>query len=617
MAAERTVAALEKLHAFRIALDRRLQAQLGPFQLAHQPLEPLELRVEIEVLTGVTGCLRSFLAHGPDRTLRGVEGLAGTARDFCERRPGRLASPGRSRDTRAVPPWSMPDSSPPREFPAPDQEHLAAVDLGSNSFHLIIAREIDGGIQVLDRIKETVRLAAGLDDEKRLSGESRDRALQCLARFGARLNGIPEGRVRAVGTNTIRNAKNARGFLRRARAALGHDIEVLPGAEEARLVYLGVAHDLADDGGRRLVVDIGGGSTELVIGERFGVFEADSVQMGCVTFSRRFFENGRLSRRAFERARIAARVELLSIEDRFKATGFAEAVGSSGTANAVATILEQNGWSPSGITRSGLGLLENAVVEAGRIEDLVLPGLSEDRRPVIAGGIAVLSAVFDALELETMAVSNQALREGLLYDLIGRIHHEDVRDSTISALQNRYAVDLEQAQRVGTLASRLLEQVHDPWELEPERSKLTLGYAAALHEVGLALRHSGHHKHGSYLLAYSDLPGFSADEQRFLSVLVRTHRRKLTRTLFAVLPSHQVRDALRLAVLLRLAVCVCRSRAATIVPEVSLIPRRGRLDLQFADSTLDERPLLRADLEVEQRYLKGIGFELEIRSEPR
>ena len=191
------------------------------------------------------------------------------------------------------------------------------------------------------------------------------------------------------------------------------------------------------------MVDIGGGSTELVIGERFRVFEADSVQMGCVTFSRRFFENGRLSRRAFERARIAARVELLSIEDRFKATGFVEAVGSSGTANAVATILEQNGWSPSGITKSGLGQLENALVKAGQIENLTLPGLSEDRQPVIAGGIAVLAAVFDALELDSMAVSSQALREGLLYDLIGRIHHEDVRDSTISALQNRYAVDLE------------------------------------------------------------------------------------------------------------------------------------------------------------------------------
>lgn len=499
--------------------------------------------------------------------------------------------------------------------PNHDSNSLAAVDLGSNSFHLIIAREVNGGIQVLDRIKETVRLAAGLDEEKRLSAPARERAIECLTRFGARLNGIPPGRVRAVGTNTIRNTRNVRGFLRRARAALGCDIEVLPGAEEARLVYLGVAHDLADDGGRRLVVDIGGGSTEVVVGERFEVFEAESLQMGCVTFSRRFFGNGRLSRRAFERARIAARVELLAVEDRFKASGFKEAVGSSGTASATAAILGQNGWSPSGITREGLGKLESAMVDVARVEDLALPGLSDDRRAVIAGGVAVLTAVFDALELDSMEISGQALREGLLYDLIGRIHHEDVRDTTIGALQTRYAVDIPQARRVGEVADRLLTAVHETWELDLERTRLALGHAAALHEVGLALRHSGHHKHGSYLVANSDLPGFSADEQRFLSVLVRTQRRKLTRNLFAVLPSHQVREALRLAVLLRLAVCICRSRTATAAPEFTPIPRRGRLELRFPSTTLTGRPLLHADLQVESRYLEGVGFQLDLTAE--
>ena len=498
---------------------------------------------------------------------------------------------------------------------APPSDLLAAVDLGSNSFHMIIARELAGELRVLDRLKEPVRLAMGLDAENRLSHEARSRALACLQRFGQRLRDCSPERVRAVGTNTLRNARNVRGFLRRAREALGVEIEVLPGAEEARLVYLGVAHDLADDAGRRLVVDIGGGSTELVVGERFEILVTASRQMGCVSSTTRFFPKGRITAEGFEQARIAARVELLSVEDAIKRTGFDDAVGSSGTANAVAAILEQNDWSKGGITREGIEHLERALIAAGSVERIDVPGLMEDRRPVIAGGVAVLGAVFDALGLERMRASTQALREGLLYDLLGRIHHHDVRDRTIESLRARYALDLKQAARVEQTARALLAQVAEPWELDLEHHGQFLGWAAALHEIGLAVRHSGYHKHGAYLVANSDLPGFSADDQRFLACLVRTQRRKISRGLFADLPPHHVREALRCAVLFRLAVCLRRGRATSEDPPLQLRAGRGRLRLKFPTGWLVAHPLVRADLTSERALLAGIGFELELPQE--
>ena len=490
---------------------------------------------------------------------------------------------------------------------------LAAVDLGSNSFHLVIARWTAGQLQVLDRLREPVRLAEGLDETRHIAGPALRRALECLSRFGQRLKGLSGEDVRAVGTNTLRRAKDTRAFVRKAQAALGFPIEVLPGAEEARLIYLGVAHDLADDGGRRLVIDIGGGSTELVIGERFKPLAAESLSMGCVSFSERYFEVGRLTVRNFERAGVAARGELVTLRQRFLELGFEDAVGSSGTANALEAILIAEGLSDSGITRRGLERLEQRLIEAGDLATLELEGLTEDRRPVLPGGLTILLAAFRVLGLERMRTSAQALREGLLYDLIGRIHHHDIRDQTIAQLEERFHVDRGQAGRVADTALAFLADCHSAWSLERERTAQFLTWAARLHEIGLAIRHSGYHKHGAYLLENSDLPGFSADDQRFLALLVRSHRRKLTANQFAEAAPLHARQGLHMAVLLRLAVLLNRDRGATPLPTLVLSPARSQLRLRFPDGWLAAHPLALADLGDEAALLDDIGFRLEFR----
>lgn len=497
--------------------------------------------------------------------------------------------------------------------PAPETPpQFAAIDLGSNSFHLLIARVVHGELLIVDRLREPVRLAAGLDAFNRLTREARDRALDCLALFGHRLDGLPPDHVRAVGTNTLRKARNARGFLRRAEEVLGYPIEIIAGREEARLIYLGVAHDRSDDGGRRLVVDIGGGSTECVIGQRFEPLQRDSLHMGCVSFSQRFFPGGAISREGFRAAEVAALQELQELEQHYTALGWDEAVGSSGTINAVGTIIREQGWDDGELTYPNLKLLRRELESAGHVGALRLAGLTDDRAPVLPGGVAILKAVFKSLGIERMERSTSALREGLLFDLQGRSEHEDLRDGTIARLQERYRVDRDHATRVERTAVRALRQVATDWGLDIEVDGRFLSWSAQLHEVGLALNHAGHHKHGAYLVAHGDMPGFSHDDQELLAVLVRTHRRKLTRGLFASLPPGRARLAQRLTVLLRLAVLLHRGRRDRALPRLALRAARSALTLSLPPGWLDAQPLARADLAVEATLLRAIGFELRI-----
>ncbi len=500
----------------------------------------------------------------------------------------------------------------PRSGRSAPPQVLAAVDLGSNSFHMLIARVVHGELHILDRMRETVRLAAGLDEEKRITPAARERALACLERFGQRIADLPEQAVRAVGTNTLRRARNARGFLRKGARALGHPIEVLPGREEARLIYLGVAHDLSDDAGRRLVVDIGGGSTECIVGERFEPLLADSLHMGCVSFSETYFSGGATDRERFRQAEIAARLELQSIERSYRAEGWDEAVGSSGTINSVAEILRLNGWSKGGISRAGLRRLRKILVAAGHVGRLELPGLAPDRAPVLPGGVAILIALFDSLGVEHLRTSSFALREGLLYDLLGRIRHEDVRDRTIRRFGEVYHVDQEQAARVERTALKLLEQAAADWDLDQEEGRSFLAWAARLHEIGLAIRYSGYHKHGAYLVDHSDMPGFSQEDQALLATLVRTHRRKLSKGLFREPPSFRTRLALRLAVLLRLAVVLNHSRRPDAVPSLRTRANGNTLELTFPEGWLDDQRLVRTDLEAEAAMLRGVGITLTV-----
>ena len=488
-------------------------------------------------------------------------------------------------------------------------QYLAAIDLGSNSFHLVVARIEDGHVHILDRIKEMVRLGGGLDKNGRLSEEARIRALSCLDRFAERVQKLPQGSVAAVGTNTLRQAKNSRQFLESASEVLGHPISIIGGKEEARLIYLGVCHSLVAEDGKRLVMDIGGGSTELIIGEGFEPHHLSSLEMGCVSMSRAFFRKGRLSKKNWEKAGIAAHLELRPIRRHFRKVGWTSATGASGTIRAVGSVLKALGLETYNITRDGLYEIRSKMIAAGHIKNLDLPGLDSDRQPVFAGGLVILIATFEALKIKTMQVSDGALREGLLYERLGRIQSEDTRLKTISSVQQRFQISQKHARRVSLTSQRLLNACEKDWKLRLEDAEI-LHWASSLHEIGLAVSLSAYQKHGAYLLEQADLPGFSLEEQHRMSVLVRCHRKKISKKFFKGLPEKDQKTALRLTILLRLATLLHRSRKdeTAVIEEVEA--GENSLTLKFAQYELINHPLQRASLEKEANYLEEVDFNL-------
>lgn len=492
----------------------------------------------------------------------------------------------------------------------PPEGALAAVDLGSNSFHLVVAQEENGAIHLVDRIRERVGLAEGLVGDGTLAPPVAARALECLHRFGQRLAGIPSDRVRAVGTATFRKLER-KGFRREAEEALGLPIEVVPGREEARLVYLGVAHTLGDDVSRRLVVDIGGASTECVLGERFESEHERSLSMGCVSWSREHFKNGKISRKRMDKARIAARLQLEPIEQEFKRHGWEDCIGASGTIRAATEIARRQGWGDGALTLAGLTRLEQALVDAGHVDDLKLDGLEQDRRPVIAGGVAVLAAIFEGLEIESLRPCKGALREGVLHDLVGRIQHEDVRARSVAEFADRFGADAAQAARVEHTALSLFDQVAGEWDLGGEDRTL-LSWAAQLHEVGLAVSWLSYHKHGSYLVANADLRGFSRQGRDTLALLVRAHRRRVPVDPIDALPRDWRKRIRILVLILRLAVRLHRGRGAVPLPPLGLRGGGSTLELVFPSGWLEEHPLSRADVEDEATVVAPLGFELRV-----
>lgn len=486
------------------------------------------------------------------------------------------------------------------------------MDLGSNSFHMVVARREHGQLTLLDRMREMVRLGAGLDADDRLSDEAAARAIACLQRFSQRLEAMHAGSVRAVGTNTLRRAANRDDFLARAEAALGHSIEVISGVEEARLIYMGAAHSLPRDPGERLVLDIGGGSTEVVIGRDDRPRRLESLYIGCVGLSADHFPEGRVSAARFRAARIAARQELAPLADRFRGGGWARAVGTSGTIRATSKLVRDED-NPSGIiTRQGLADLERRIVACGRLTRRRPPGLSEHRAPVYPGGLAILAEAFEVLSIRSMVVADGALREGLLYDLLGRLTHEDARERSVRAMQARFHADTEQAARVADTALEWLDQVAPAWELAGETPRRLLGWAARLHEVGLDIAHAQHHLHAAYLLEHADMAGFSSGEQLVLAALVGNHRRRLRLELLQrVSPAWRAR-CLRMAVLLRLAVLLHRSRSPVPLPAISLEASAKTLRVRLPRGWLEAHPLTAADLEQEAGHLKSAGVLLRL-----
>jgi exopolyphosphatase / guanosine-5'-triphosphate,3'-diphosphate pyrophosphatase len=490
----------------------------------------------------------------------------------------------------------------------PEYSTLAAVDLGSNSFRLQVARVVGGQLYELDALREQVRLAAGLGADKRLDDDSQAKALECLKRFGERLRGLPPHAVRAVGTNTLRVAKNGPQFLKKAQSALGFPIEVIAGREEARLIYMGVANELPASDDRRLVIDIGGGSTEFIIGSRIKPQKMESLYMGCVSYSLRYFPGGKISKGVMKQAELAARTELETIVEEMSRGSWDRAFGSSGTVRAIGDILEQNGLSTGGITHDGLKRLREMVIDQGDVQRLRLEGLRPDRASILPGGLAILYAAFSELGIEHMTPANGALRQGVLYDLLGRYHHKDMREATVAQFMTRYHVDAPQARRVESLAVDLAKQLVTGAPEDVEDALRVVAWAARLHEIGISVSHNSYHKHSAYILQFADMPGFSRPEQGRLSLLALAHRGSLKKLQGMITDPQEV----RLALALRLAAVLYRSRRDREMSALNLSERTPDFELRLDADWLARNPLTESELNAEVKEWKALAIDLRV-----
>lgn len=488
---------------------------------------------------------------------------------------------------------------------------LAALDLGSNSFHLIVARIEHGEIRPVHTLSEKVQLGAGLEGGK-LTRDAIDRGLACLTRFAQLLQSVEPQRTRVVATNALRKAKNRRDFTEPARRILGASVEVIYGREEARLVYLGVAHTLADDLQSRLVVDIGGGSTEFAIGERFEPLRLESLQMGCVTYGRECFSDGQLNKRNYKKAYERASIEVSHIRKSFRSRHWREAVGSSGTLQAIDGIINAQAWSEGLITRKALMRMRKALLDFDTVEDIDLNGLSPARRSVIASGLAITEAIFDVLEIEEMRTSPGALREGVIYDLVGRLGHEDVRERSIAALVSRYHADEETSQVVARRARMLFDATRSCWGLERNDGEL-LEWAAKTHEIGMAISHKHFHRHAAYLLRNSDLPGFSQQEQDDLATLVEGQRGKFRSELFNDASGDALLRLQRMVALLRLSVVFKYVEQLEQLPDFKIDADSKSLRLDFPPDWLAQHPLTAQELEQLRDVYKRLDLRLVIK----
>jgi exopolyphosphatase/guanosine-5'-triphosphate,3'-diphosphate pyrophosphatase len=493
----------------------------------------------------------------------------------------------------------------------PEGAILAAIDLGSNSFHLIVVRVEHGEVRPVETLAEKVQLGAGLKNGV-LDKAAIRRGIDCLSRFKQVLDSVSPYRTRIVGTNALRQARNRRDFTNAAEALLGVPIDVIYGREEARLVYLGVAHTLADDEQSRLVVDIGGGSTEFIVGQRFEPQKLESLQMGCVSYTRQFFKRGGITTKRYRKAYDAARLEVSHIRHRFSSSQWEDCVGSSGTLQAIEGIIQHFGWSEGGITRSGLANLEKALLEFDHIDKIQVEGLSDTRRNVILAGVAITAGIFDELGIKVMRPSRGALREGVICDLLGRLSHEDVRERTINALMQRYSADAQIAEIVEERASNLFQAAAQPWELEDADRDL-LRWAARTHEIGMAISHKHYNRHGAYLLRNADLPGFSQDEQETLALLVFCHRRKVPLQDLDNMPEGDRQRAAKLVAILRLACAFKYVEQLEELPLVKVTAKARSLKLKFPGDWLEQHPLTSYELREEKVQLRKLGLRLSIR----
>lgn len=447
-------------------------------------------------------------------------------------------------------------------IPPDDKQHsdgkLAAIDIGSNSFHLAVARLDFGEVRKVVSLSDKVQLAGGLDDNNRLSDEIMARGVRCLTQFANYLEGIDHRFIRVVATNALRKAVNADDFVHRANAVLPVPIEIISGREEARLIYLGVSHTNAS-AEQRLVIDIGGGSTEFIIGQGFEPILAESLQMGCVAFTKKFFADGKINQQSINQAMNATQNELFAIAKRYKKTGWSHVMGSSGTIKAVFLAIQELDFGES-ITLEGVEKLLAYLIDVGDSDNMALLSVKSHRERVFAAGVAELFAIMQGLGIDKMDYSDGALREGVLYDMLGRQTHEDVQGRSVQAIAERYSVSHKQATLVADTCWRFFKDNQSALGLDDGDGDL-LYFAAQLHEVGLAVSHSNYHEHSSYLLKHADMFGFSRSEQEKLSLMARFHRRKLKAEQLDEVKRLGGQKLVYLCLLLRLAVLAHQSRS--------------------------------------------------------
>lgn len=494
---------------------------------------------------------------------------------------------------------------------------FAAIDLGSNSFHMAVASSTDSHLQMIDKLREPVRLGAGLDKKNNITEKTMKQALECLSMFSQRLKDVPPGQIRAVGTNTLRRARNAEEFNRAAVDTLGVPIEIIAGREEARLIYTGVSYGIRDDK-KRLVIDIGGGSTEFIAGIGSTANIMESVNMGCVSANTKWFDGhtkpGKKLAKQFEKSIAKSRQEARAIIPAYLKHNWDVCIGSSGTIKATERILQAFNPDENGISRESLEALIEKIIKKGPEVLNEVTTIGDDRRVVILGGLSVLKAAFESLNIKHMQVSHSALREGVIIDLAGDSLNDNVRRNAVTDMQQRFRVDIEQAARVFGTAEQLFEAAVESWNLDTRRDWGALRSASHLHEVGLSVAHVQYHKHGDYLLRHADMLGFSRNDQSFIAALVRNHRRKIDTAITQSMRKSEQSRYYKLLILLRLASLFHRTRHADDSPEISAEFSDSTISLSIPAAWLSHHPLTRADIEDEIEKLSGVGFQLKLHS---
>ena len=498
------------------------------------------------------------------------------------------------------------------DLPATEYEHLAALDLGSNSFHLVVTRIVNGSVQIVHRVKQRVALAQGLDEDFQLSPEAIQRGLDALDIMRESLQGFSPEKVRIVATYTLRKARNSYEFIHRARNILPYPVEIISGMEEARLIYSGVSHTSFDEG-RRLIVDIGGGSTEIVIGDGFEPLVCRSLEMGCVSFTKRFFTKKTITKKQFKRAITATQQTLSLITNRYTKLGWQTAIGTSGTIKTIIQLIrdkESSDYTP--ITLSALEALMEDAINVEKIEALPVATIAADRSSVFCAGLAILIGVFKSFNIKQMDFSSSALREGVIFEMQESIGKVDTRERTSQSLAKLYHVDSEQARRVLQTCNDLVAQSPYKWLKKKQLLKNILGWACLLHEVGIHINSRGFQRHSAYIIEHTELAGFNLEEQRLLALLVRFSRKKIRPELINDFEQFSKAQIQAMLVILRLSVLLNIKRQDDIHPQIFFTPNKKQIDVTFGDNWLAGKPIFSADLAAEQKYLKAIGIELTV-----